>query len=390
MSGSSHLPEMAGEARSLRRDFLTFAAASPVLFQSVQSRLPAGAPPAVAAVISDSLRLDPSSVNTDWFGTMLMEGLLRWRARGIAEIDGFARTWLQHHLRSGSVAGYSGPKSRVFSAGGIPVTTYAGHFGLALPCYEMARQFNDDRARRVAIDLAGIILHRTARNHLGLVAHDDNARFAIPDTCFFAAEALMKGWRLDPERGTPFLDQAVFQLRAYIDAFLVKESGLARTILQDGQLGTTYWTRASGWLLWAIAAVLRDLPPERPEFAGFREDLRHLAAGMTRVQDAGGGFHVLLDDPATPIETTGAAMFASGIHEAVRRGWLDRSYAEAGARAWRFVQHNITDDGKIRNAYTGWAVPAERRETDLMDKREMGWIPGFILRTADELSTTQP
>ncbi|MCW5983272.1 MAG: glycoside hydrolase family 88 protein [Bryobacteraceae bacterium] len=367
-----------------RRDILALAAASAASAQGNANRLPRG----VGAIVSSSLRLEPSAVNTDWFGTVLMEGLLRWRARGVEEVRPFARAWLDHHLQSGSVARYSGPKSRIFQAGGIPMTTYAGHYGLALPCDEMARQFGDDRARRVVIGVAAVILHHAARNHLGLAAHDDGARFAIPDTCFFVAEALMRAWRLEPASGTAFLDHAVYQLRAYIDAFLIRETGLARTILEDGKLGNTYWTRASGWLLWAITAVLRHLPPHHAEYPRFLKDLRALAGGMARVQDAGGGFHVLLDEPATPLETTGAAMFAMGAHEGVRRGWLDASYRPAIERAWGFVQGNITDEGKIRNAYTGWAVPAERREIDdEMDRHDMGWIPGFILRTSDELAS---
>ena len=370
-----------------RRRILALAAIPGAKPQSVEPSLPAATPAGAVAVIRASLRLDPASLNTDWFGTLLMEGLLRWHARGIKEVRPFAEAWLEHHLNSGSVAKFSGARSRVFNTGGIFVTTYAGHFGLALPCYEMARQFGNEKARRVAIEVAAVILHNTARNHLGLVAHDDNARFAIPDTCFFAVEALMKAWRLAPDAGGSFLRQAVYQLRTYIDTFLVKETGLARTILQERQLGSTNWTRASGWLLWAITAVLRDLPPEHAETSRFVNSLQALAAGMARVQDESGGFHVLLDDPGTPLETTGTAMFAAGVHESVRRGWLDRSFESSIKRAWAFVEANITADGKIRKAYTGWAVPAEAREIEgQMDKVEMGWIPGFILRTADELT----
>jgi hypothetical protein len=33
-----------------------------------------------------------------------------------------------------------------------------------------------------------------------MVNHDDNADFAIPDTCYFVAPALMLAAELDPER----------------------------------------------------------------------------------------------------------------------------------------------------------------------------------------------
>jgi hypothetical protein len=78
-------------------------------------------------------------------------------------------------------------------------------------------------------------------------------------------------------------------------------------------------------------------------------------------------------------------MFASGVHEAVRKKWLPASYGEAAGRAWAFVKSNITEDGGIRNACTGWAIPAEQRVPS-MDEHKMGWIPGFVLMVADEMT----
>lgn len=357
--------------------------------QSIRHRLPDELPAGVAAIIESTLKRAPGELNTDWFGTILLDGLLRWHVRGIKEVRPFALDWLKHHLNSGQVSRYSGPRSREFSAGGIRVTTYAGQFGLAFPCYEMARQFQDARAAEVTDGIARMILHRTTRNHLGLVAHDDRADFAIPDTCFFATEALMDAYALAPESGQAFRDEAVIQLRSYIDTFLVSETGLARTVLRGDKLGDTYWTRASGWLLWSITSVLRHLPQTDTSRKGFLEDLERLSSGMARVQDRSGGFHVLLDEPETPLETTGAAMYAAGVHEAIRKGWLSTEFSSSVEQAWQFVKQNLTDDGRVRNAYTGWAIPAEDRQIDsLMDVHDMGWIPGFMLRTADELTTS--
>ena len=358
--------------------------------EAIRARLPRDAPPGVASIIANTLNGKPSEFNTDWFGTFLVEGLLRWRDRGISEVRPFAIAWLDHHLAARDVAYYSGARGRTVAAGGIPITTYAGHFGLAFPCYEMARQFKDARAARICRGVAEIVLHKTARNRLGMVEHDDSGEFAIPDTCFFAVRALMKAYDLDPEKGRAFRTQAVFQLRTYIDTFLMSDTGLAKTILRDGGLGETYWTRASGWLLWAITATLRHLPASDPEHGGFVRDLKKLVEGISRVQDDSGGFRVLLNDPSTPIETTGTAMFASGVSEAIRLGWLSDSYTPNAWRAWDFVKRNITESGEIHNAYTGWAVPAEqRRITELMDHRKMGWVQGLVLRTADELTHPQ-
>jgi rhamnogalacturonyl hydrolase YesR len=271
-------------------------------------------------------------------------------------------------------------------AGGIEITTYCGHFGLAFPCYEMAAQFGDGRAKRIVTEVADIILHRTARNRFGMVGHDDTADFAIPDTTYFVVSPLMLAAALDPARAAVYREQAHYQLRTSIDTFLARDTGLAKTVLLKDGIGKTYWTRASGWLLWAMGGMLRHLPESDPRRRGYVEDMRRLVEGVRRVQDAGGGFHVHMDDPRTPLETTGAAMFAMGAHEGVRRGWLPASVSPAVDRAWKFVTANITPEGKIRRAYTGWAIPAERGEMT-MDHVEMGWIPGFILSAACEMTT---
>jgi hypothetical protein len=332
----------------------------------------------VSAIISKSLAQDPASINTDWFGTLLMKGLLEWAPLGFPQTREFATRWLSFHARSGRLSAYSGNRSRVVHAGGVAMTTYAGHFGLSFPCYELVTQTGNALARQVCIDVADMILHRTARNRLGLVAHDDTAEFAIPDTCYFAVTALMIASSITGEKS--YRDDAIYQLRTYTDAFLDKDTGLAKTILFKEGIGKTYWTRASGWLLWAMLGVLRHM-----KNAAFLDDLGRLADAVSRVQDASGGFHLFLNDPSSPLETTGTAMFASGFHEAVRNGWLPRSFAPVAERAWRYVRQNISDDGDIRGAYTGWAVPAEQRLIQ-MDQVKMGWIPGFVLSTAAELS----
>jgi rhamnogalacturonyl hydrolase YesR len=311
--------------------------------------------------------------------------MLEWGRRYVPEAGPFARTWLESHLNRDTVSPYSGHRSRPARAGGIPITTYAGQFGLCFPCYEIFTQSKDERARRVCIELADIILHEVARNRYGLVAHDDTAEFAIPDTCYFAVSALILASALDRTGGAVYRRQAVFQLRTYTDTFLMPDTGLAKTILLKDGLGKTYWTRATGWLLWSITSVLGHLPPEDPAFAGFVRDVRKLADGISRVQDESGGLRLFMNEPDSPLETTGTAMCAMGLHEAIRRRWLPASYTPVVERAWRYVTGNITPEGDIRRAYTGWAVPAENHEVEL-DQRKMGWIPGFILSTAYELT----
>jgi rhamnogalacturonyl hydrolase YesR len=347
------------------------------------AHLPGGIPPGVPALLRKLLAREPSSFNTDWFGNMPVYGMLLWARRGAPDARSFATRWLEHHLGAADVATYSGARSRQIIAGGLPLTTYAGHFGAALPCLELARQAKHDGARRVSIDLGRIVLHEVSRNRFGLVNHDDYSEFAIPDTCYFAVAALMAAAELDPTNSQAFRDQAVFQLRAYTRTFLMPDTGLARTVLLPGGLGRTYWTRASGWLLWAMLTVIRGLPEKDRE--PLLAPLERLAAGMCRVQDSSGGFHVLLDEPATPIESTGTLMLAMGLHEALRQGWIPEQYRAPAARAWRFVKHRLEPSGALQDCFVGWALPAEKRQMTMRAEAD-GWIAGFVLAAAHEWS----
>jgi rhamnogalacturonyl hydrolase YesR len=360
-----------------RRTFFGIAAAA------AQAASQGRVPPPVAAIISRTLKQSPAEINTDWFGTCLMKGLLDWRDR-IPEAKTFAKAWLEYHLASNRISPFSGNRSRPITAGGIHITTYVGHFGLALPCYQLFEIYEDPRARQVAVDIADIILHKTARNRLGMTAHDDTAEFAIPDTCYFAVAALMVAARMTGQ--AVYRDQAVYQVRTYTDTFLDRDKGIAKTILLKKGLGKTYWTRATGWLLWSITVVLRHLPPADPAFRPLTADLRALAEGIARAQDAGGGLRLYLDDPASQLETTGTAMCAEGLHEAIRKDWIPGDFSPVAARAWQYVQGKLTADGDIKGAYTGWAVPAEEGEVDQFDHVKMGWIPGFVLGAAAELT----
>lgn len=373
------------EALTLVAAGLSSAATARGSAQSNRNRFHETMPPGVAAILSRLLAQEPSSVNTDWFGTMSLVGALQWRRRGAAEVEAFSKAWLGHHLRATDVAKYAGNRSRPVRAGGIPLTTYAGHFGISQVCEQMFAQFQDERARKVAEDVAGIVLHRTARNRLGLVGHDDTADFAIPDVTFFAVSSLMIGADVDSQNAASYREQALYQLRTSIDTFLMKDTSLAKTLYRNEGVGKTYWTRASGWLLWAITAMLRRLDSKHPAFSGFKTDLRKLVDGMVRVQDPNGGFHVLLDDPSTPLETSGPAMFALGVHESVRQGWLPESYRPASDKAWQFVTAHLTDQGLLRNVYYLWALPAENRDLRVRDESS-GWAMGFVLAAANEMT----
>jgi rhamnogalacturonyl hydrolase YesR len=338
-----------------------------VTIEQVRRALPPDVPAGVASIIRNYYDREPLTFNTDWAGTLPMWGLTMWAERGVPGALDYVHAWFNAHVNRDShlsdeafLKTYTGHPSRVIRGTHLPFTMYSGLFGLSFPCAALYRQAGDTRAKQICLDVADAILYRGRRNGQGLAAHDDHWEYDIPDACFFTVEALMHAASVESERGWPYVSAAAAQLRAYVDLFLDRNNGLARTILGPHGLGNTYWCRAQGWLMWSFIAVLRGLPKDDPHRAGFLRDLAFLADGVVRVLDDEGALHAFANDPRSLPETSGTAMVALALHESVRRGWLGRErYADVARRMWQFCSKHITRDGGFENVYTEWALPAE-------------------------------
>jgi rhamnogalacturonyl hydrolase YesR len=388
-----------------RKNFIKLAATSGLMIYSFPGfavnemnvktthQLPSG----FKAIIDNLLSKDPGFWNTDWEGTMAIESLLGLKNRGVPEALGFAKNWLDYHIENDNkltdeelYKTFSGPRSRIIRGKYLPFTMYSGFFGLPFPCYEIYKETGDERAKQVCLDVADAILQVSARDQRGLVLHDDGIRngkimtFTIPDTMYFVTKALMIASVLDDKIGKVYRDQALFQIKTGTSFYLDNEKNIARTVLYPSGVGRTFWCRASGWLSYALAGVLRFLPNDHPEFENLAHDLKRLADGVKKYQGASGGLRVLVDQPTTPEETSGTAMCIASIKEAVDKGWIPNDYTEFLERGWEFVKNHVSNDGKITGIYTGWAIPAEEGKI-IMDQlnRESGWIPAVILHTAN-------
>lgn len=365
-----------------------------VTLEQIRQSLPRDVPPGVAAIIRNYFDRDPLSFNTDWAGTMPMWGLTMGARRGVPGALDYVRAWFEAHLARDPglsdeqfLKTYTGHNSRVIRGRHLPFTTYAGLYGLAYPTAELFRQTGDVRARETCLDVADAILFLSRRNRYGLVAHDDDWEYDIPDAGFFTVEPLMQAASIDPENGWPYRRAAVVQLRAYVDVFLDRGLGLSKTILGPRGLGKTYWGRAQGWLIWCFIAVLRGLPPDDPARPAFLRDLEVFADGLLRVADADGAIHAFANDPNSPQETTGTAMVALSLHESVRRGWLDGArYAAAAQKMWDFCRRHVTDDGGFEKVYYEWALPAELG-VDSSRTVHFGPHVGALLWLANEMTT---
>ncbi len=113
------------------------------------------------------------------------------------------------------------------------------------------------------------------------------------------------------------------------------------------------WARGNAWI---TAGILDFLDIAEPE-GGVREFLLGcLSAQMDtllELQDASGGWHTLLDDPASYLEPSATAGIAYGFLKAARLGLAGPRFRAAGLRGLDHVLGRIGEDGVVQGVSYG-------------------------------------
>ncbi|MBR2037857.1 MAG: glycoside hydrolase family 88 protein [Lachnospiraceae bacterium] len=113
-----------------------------------------------------------------------------------------------------------------------------------------------------------------------------------------------------------------------------------------------FWLRAIGWYGMAMVDVMEYLPE------GYLEErkaaLKTYVDGMLKYQHESGMWANLVDQPVTDanrLETSGTAMVIYTILKAVRNGWLEESYKEAGIKAFIAMTEMKLDENGLHDIY---------------------------------------
>jgi rhamnogalacturonyl hydrolase YesR len=349
----------------------------------------------IKALIKTTMEQPYNKLNTDWFGTIQAEAVLRWAKKGYPEGTQYVENWLNYHIEHDNKLSdeeylntYSGNKARIIRDGVLPFSLYAGTIGVSFPCFVLYQQTKNKEAKNVCLTVADAILHYSARDRFGYMAHDDFDYFkwCIPDVGYFSVRGMADASALvDKNTAEVFLKNAIFQTKTSINLFYDTEKKLTRTIyLEQKEPGKTYWCRASGWMVYTLTALLRHLPKDHKDYEYFTDIFCQIADGLVARQGPNGGLHVWVDDPDSPEEVTSTAMTAGCIQEAMDEGWIPANYNNYVQKAWQFISGCVSEDGRIKNAYTGWAIPAEQKNLE-MDKAYLGFIPGMVLLAAAQI-----
>ena len=108
------------------------------------------------------------------------------------------------------------------------------------------------------------------------------------------------------------------------------------------------WGRGNCWGLLGLVETLEHLPEGDPDTENLREALRTIVARMAQLQSPDGGWHTILDDPDSYIETSIPAFMVPVLARSITHSWIEPDlYYPVIESAMSFVLDHIREDGLL-------------------------------------------
>ncbi len=207
------------------------------------------------------------------------------------------------------------------------------------------------------------VMYEMPRTDKGAMQHivynNENHQQMWDDTLMMSVLPLAKiGKLLDrPE----FFEEATYQFLMHVQYLMDRETGLwfhGWTFDGHHNFAQARWARGNSWLTIAIPEFLElvDLPENNATRRYLLQVLESQVSALAKCQDDSGLWHTLLDDPHSYLESSATAGFAYGILKAVRKRYIDASYAPVAEKAIQGVIKHINPAGELTQTSFGTAM----------------------------------
>lgn len=147
------------------------------------------------------------------------------------------------------------------------------------------------------------------------------------------------------------VEEAVRQIEVHVKHLQDPHTGLFRHVWKEtpnSYPGGRFWSRGNGWGAAGLLNTLDFLPEDHPGRETVVEALVHNAEAVVDLQDRSGFLYQLLDDPTSPLETSGTAIYAYTFRRGIDEGYLDEDrFGEAARRAMEACLGVVSEDGAV-------------------------------------------
>ncbi|WNR45270.1 glycoside hydrolase family 88/105 protein [Paenibacillus roseipurpureus] len=183
------------------------------------------------------------------------------------------------------------------------------------------------------------------------------------DTVFMAVLFLARLGRVSSD--LRFSEEALKQLTLHIQLLQDEKTGLLFHGWDCGaanHMSAARWGRANAWVAVGALMIFDELEGQLDIPHALRDQYITLLHGLKNVQHSNGLWSVVLDKPEYRTEVSGSAGIAAGFSKAVKRGWVDASFAAAADRTLQAVLNEIDQEGMVHGVSGGTPVLATEEE----------------------------
>jgi unsaturated rhamnogalacturonyl hydrolase len=177
----------------------------------------------------------------------------------------------------------------------------------------------------------------------------DRGPFVFVDSIHFDGPLFAKLYEIT---GNPtYCELALDNILPQIDLLFDPQTGLFHHYWSESaqRRNGVFWARGNGWGVLGLARTLEHLPASDPRYKRLQSTLQRLSTELIVRMDACGGWHTVLDDPASYIETSAGAFFVDALATAALHGWLicdDRTKTTLRA-AMGYLLSRVAPDGTV-------------------------------------------
>lgn len=318
-------------------------------------------------IVDRTFRMDFS---WDWPGGVAFYGVCQaYEATGNMEYMEKLKAWVDDNMEDGL------PK---LSVNGVSI----GHSLLTL--YEV---YEDARYIEIAKAMAEYLKHDAVRFGNGIFQHTVNSEtYNFPeqawvDTMFMAGYFLLRiGSLLNEE---DYLEDGLRQYHGHEDCLQDAVTDLyyhGWDNIAGNHMSGVFWCRGNAWAAVTMARALELVPVTHPSFMIIEGSLRDQLSALVRLQHESGLWHTIVNDPESPLETSGSAGIATAL---LTKGRIYHKYTQ---RSIDGILARITEDGAVTGVSAGTAVMKDAEGyKGVPDKRIQGWGQGLALALLSEV-----
>ncbi len=227
----------------------------------------------------------------------------------------------------------------------------------ALPFLELYIKGELDDAAELLKKVEDYLMNGQYRLPDGTLCRPEPERYTVwADDLFMSVPFLMKYGKLTGE--AKYINQAIIQIINFYSYLFDPDKGICYHgwFDRDNKSSVAFWSRANGWMIWALVEALDVLPRGSKDYKTILRLYKNHINGLIKYQDETGLWHQVMDHNESFLETSSTAMFVIGIARGVNNGWIRADYKEFALKGWQGILTQIEEDGTVNGICQGTEI----------------------------------